>query len=39
MSLTQEYEQYILNEKHKFITKKFIEQTLKQYYEQTATTN
>ncbi len=31
MSLTQEYEIYILNEKNKFITKKFIEDTLKQY--------
>jgi dsRNA-specific ribonuclease len=31
MNMTQEYEQYILNEKNKYITKKFIEQTLKQY--------
>ena len=29
--MTEEYEKYILNEKNKFITKKFIEDTLKQY--------
>jgi dsRNA-specific ribonuclease len=29
--MTEDYEEYILNEKNKFVTKKFIEQTLKQY--------
>ncbi len=31
MNLTEEYDSYILNENNKFITKKFVEQTLKQY--------
>ena len=31
MNSTEDYEQYILNEHNKFITKKFVEDTLKQY--------